>query len=345
MSVRSFRSARTAVPSDPLRLAAQVLLLVLSSACGGSTAPALGTGGNDGPASGGSTQATGGTESSGGAGGAARGGAGGTDGAPSVTSCSRTITGNVTVKDEAGLSELEDVCVIDGDLRVQRALISRLRLPYLQEVSGLVRIDVNDALTEISLPALTSAGSVGVEGNYALTQMDLSALVTAKGLGLNDNPVLATLSLPALVSGSAEGDGLGISSCEALTTLSLPALRSSEALIVAYNDALVALEVPLLESVHRELHIHNNSKLPQLAFPKLTSCEGELRIAFNDVLVDASFPLLEVVGGPFDVGNNPRLERLRFPQLTTVEYPVISGNPALTSCEGLPLQGTGDCPP
>ena len=82
---------------------------------------------------------------------------------------------------------------ISGDLRIEAPGLLRLspEASALTAVTGTLRVQNNFALTELSLPALTTAGHVDISGNAALAGLSLPALKQLGGeLAISRNPRL-----------------------------------------------------------------------------------------------------------------------------------------------------------
>jgi hypothetical protein len=71
---------------------------------------------------------------------------------------------------------------ITGDLVLGPTVgVDHLAFPTLARVAGALRVVGNGSMTTLSLPALTTAGSIAVEGNVELRMILLPALVTVTG--------------------------------------------------------------------------------------------------------------------------------------------------------------------
>jgi len=103
----------------------------------------------------------------------------------------------------------------------------------------------NDALTTVSLPALTTMDNYCLSYNDALTTVSLPALTTMDNDCLSYNDALTTVSLPVLTT----MDNYCLSYNDALTTVSLPALTAMGNYCLSYNDALTTVSLPALTTM------------------------------------------------------------------------------------------------
>jgi hypothetical protein len=132
-----------------------------------------------------------------------------------------------------------------------------------------VHLYLNDALTQLSLPALASienGASVYVASNQNLVTVSLPRLVRG-GFDLQSNPSLMTVDIPALLS----ADKLTIWGAASLTALEAPNLSSVAWLDLQYDDALVSLSLDRLTEVTHTLSVLNNPQLPQCLIDALVA--------------------------------------------------------------------------
>jgi hypothetical protein len=171
--------------------------------------------------------------------------------------------------------------LVELDLPVLRAIedstylldnnaLTAVHLPKLETVGdGPSIVWSNEVLTELSLPALGTIGSLDVMSNPALSVVSLPATTTGR-IVLYLNGALEQVHLPSLTTSA----GLGIEGSPKLSTVIFPSLITAENFRLAHNDALAVVDLPVLKSVTEELHL-----------------------AYCPNLVTFNVPLLETVGG------------------------------------------------
>lgn len=207
--------------------------------------------------------------------------------------------GDVLVQTDHDLARLAGYVEIQGKLVVKRAVIRELVLPTLASVQGRLYIQKNNALVDVSLPALQRVGLHGgddlaVERNQALTALNLGSLqqvfgglkvrqnpalkemnlnalkqVGDKGVAVSDNSVLETLALPSL----EDALSVEVERCAVLKRTSIPLLTNSAHVAVRNNPVLTALELDRLETLYKDpskqpqktgLHLEKNLALSTL---------------------------------------------------------------------------------
>ncbi len=241
----------------------------------------------------------------------------------------QTIGGSLVVVDQVSLVELSlpSLAHVEQDILVTGSGLTALGFPALTSVTGRIGIgpsaalftDPNPAISAISFPVLTTAGSIDVGGDNTLTSLLLPELAAVGGdLAVHDALLLPGLSLPKLteVAGAIRLDrlpalltaslpllrlargGLDVSYCGILPSLSLPALTTVEAhLQVMQNTLLTSISLPLLATVPGLLLVTGNDALPSLSLPQLLTVGGDLRLGFSPALGTVSMPLLGSIGG------------------------------------------------
>ncbi len=247
---------------------------------------------------------------------------------------------------------LDSLSSVQGSVEIfGNPALTGLSLPALATVgntnpddgAGYLQILNNESLATISLESLSSVeGSVGI-GNTALSEISLPALTTAGGLSIGSNDVLATISLDSL--SSVEGI-VYIGSNPALTGVSLPALTTvgntnpddqPGNILICKNDSLTTITATSLSSVEGKIIIgggdndyssecHSeagNPALTSISFPSLRTVGKDLlgqgiKISYNDSLTTISADSLLSVEGSVSIDSNPALTGVSLPALTTV---------------------------
>jgi hypothetical protein len=156
--------------------------------------------------------------------------------------------------------------------------LTRLSLPALQSVGGALDLFAADALVELSLPALTTVGTLEVHACDALVELgDLSALETVhQGLRLR------------YLEGLASVDGLS-------------ALLSAGSVTVEHTPALQALPLPALHTVSGRVEV-SRTGAEELGLWGLVEA-GSVELRSNGALVDLGMESLAEVGAVTVVGN------------------------------------------
>lgn len=160
--------------------------------------------------------------------------------------------GDVRLRDQDDLDQLDGIQVIVGDVRIENIPNGMLSLPELRIISGELTTGgccggggIGQApvpLTSISLPALTQLGSLFVTYTSDLTTIALPVLERVNAFDVTFNGGLTTITAPRLV----RVNYLRIESNDSLTGLAFTDLVTTETFRVSYNDALVTLTAPAL---------------------------------------------------------------------------------------------------
>lgn len=90
------------------------------------------------------------------------------------------IAGDVKIESQLDMAALEDVDVIEGNLHIAYRPVSRIDLPELKQVGGLVTIAYLLDLQVLRLPNLRHVGSLNITGN-PITSFDLRSLERSLG--------------------------------------------------------------------------------------------------------------------------------------------------------------------
>jgi hypothetical protein len=213
--------------------------------------------------------------------------------------------------------------------------ITSLDLPALETVTNDIWVSNQSALTRVSLPALTTSGSLRLRDNPALTDVELPAL----------EDVVGTFSV-----GSQSGSALDVRNNNALVDLYLPSLTGTTGqLYVLDNDALETVDAPAYlastafnASVGHGVAVLANDVLQRLSLPSLQTA-GDVFVQNNGVLADLDLPALQSTDDKLSIRANTDLETISMPALTAVgEFLLIDNHPLLTSISADLLQTIGD---
>lgn len=230
---------------------------------------------------------------------------------------------------------LPALATVGGGLYVAVAAVTELSLPALTSVGG--ELALASAVTELSLPALESVGRLAIDG-AALTELSLPSLTTVVShLEISRNPELTSIRLPALtcVGGFLiiEGD---------VASIALPTLASVDgSVIISYNLALTELDLPMLTTVGGILDLSHNAALSALELPVLTIVGERLGPGDDErynrglflgdtALTELDLPALTAVSGDLNILETRFLTRIRVPRLASVGELTIADNAALT---------------
>lgn len=112
----------------------------------------------------------------------------------------RTVDGDVVVDDLGDVARLSGVYAVTGTLRVDSAVLLRVRLPSLRSVGGDVVVAHNPRLVRLELPALVDVGGqLVVQANPALSADPVPALARAAHVDVVDNDALPTTVVDRLL--------------------------------------------------------------------------------------------------------------------------------------------------
>jgi hypothetical protein len=193
--------------------------------------------------------------------------------------------------------------------------------PQLTEVGGELAISVA-ARGEVSLPALTSVGSLGEWGQLTVLQLD-----SLRSIGTDlwfVDPALTSLSLPALRT-----VGRDLLEAGKLTTLRLDALTRVGGRLIPDDPKLDRFRLPALETIDGDLRV-GSIKILELA--QLTQLGGRLQLTDELSLTEARLPSLTHVGGDVAISRLQSLTRVDLGSLATVTGTfMVDNDPALTT--------------
>lgn len=242
------------------------------------------------------------------------------------------LVGNYWINDCHPLSAILDCSTITGSLGFASESESELSLPALRTVGA---IEINDytglvgtvslpALTTItdnfsmqsrwvkslSLPSLSSVGGDFVVHKSPVRDVSLPLLVKVGGSLRFRGLPSTNLSLPLL---EAVGGDLMVNNT-GIDNLGLPALTTvGKDVLIAYNDRMTSMELPLLAMIHGGLRVEHNTTLPILSLPLLTSLGtnppgmSPLVVSDNRSLRDLALPSLTTIYGDFSIQDNVAL--------------------------------------
>jgi hypothetical protein len=218
----------------------------------------------------------------------------------------------------------ESLAAIDG--------LERLRMLWLVETPALARLDLPDALTELSTVALS-----GLDGLTSLAE--LSRFTTLEDLRVSESPLLVDLGGGAAATGSLRT--LDVHACPSLRALDpVGGLGGLAEVRLVDCDGITELDGLAASPSLERLELRENDALARLpVFDRAPSSMIAVRIV-NAALVDGpQFPNL-VTLYEFDAVNyehaelmlegNPQLRSIGgFPRLESSSMVTISGNPRL----------------
>lgn len=237
-------------------------------------------------------------------------------------------------RDDASISAMTGVCI--GNFSIQTdADLEALR--GCTRITGNLRVSSADSLTDLTLPNLTSVGSLAVnQSNHGvLSTLNFPALSQVEqDVDLRNAPSVSQLDLSALkaVGGSLTISYVGVATC------SLPQLTASAGVNINTMTKLIALELPVLART-KYLYLSVLSTLTSLGLPALAAIDEGFGVDEARKLGSVSFPLLGTVGGGFELTRNGALTTPSFPQLHSVGGNLtISGVPMLPTCRAEALR-------
>jgi len=213
--------------------------------------------------------------------------------------------------------------------------LSTVEMSELQSVDGSFSIFENQALREVSLPALRFIGAsdhslrgIQVSENRVLTALLLDSLVSVAGsISIYRNSSLSTVSLKLLstIGADVSGAGLELHENENLSAVNMESLESVAGFMsVSRNPALQELSAPCLQTV---------------AVVSSASMLG-IMISENDSLKNVGLEALQYVYGFISISNNSSLETISLASLREIIPSVsdmvslnISSNESLTKLD------------
>ena len=248
-----------------------------------------------------------------------------------------SVGGTLAVQRMTGLADLQGLgaLVEVGDLYLlhNTNLTSLAGLEQLQAVRGNAELWELYALHTAELPALTTIeGKLDVFDADALTTLSLPALTQMGALEVHQCDVLATVgAFPKLTTMPGElrvqyNDGLSsLAGLQGLTTLGSGTVR--------FNRALTELTVHTLAQVDGLWAVQQNRSLAALSMPALTDVR-QLDVQGNDELAALSMPALQRAEGVL-FADNPQLSSC------TIEALLASVDLTTVQCTGNLDDGCG----
>jgi hypothetical protein len=217
--------------------------------------------------------------------------------------------------------------------------LETLALPELTTVGSHLFFSEMTALTQLEFGALTSIlGDLYFEYLPNVTDIHLADIVEIEGGMLIFDVGAPTLALNALQS---VGHGIAITSNSELESCTMPLLtsvagknpdlgKSQSNVTVTDNQALVSLDLGVLQAVPNELTIVNNTVLTSVDVSKV-SMAGAVRVQNNEKLSVLDMKGLGSLVWDLKVKNNPALKGVELPVLVTSPTGVVvENNAALT---------------
>ena len=243
-----------------------------------------------------------------------------------------------TVLAQAGM-DLDCLCGVDGDLHLK----ADMELPHLEWVTGLLSVD-EPGLVILSLPALSSVGTLTMDHVDSLATVDLPSLTTASAINVRELPVLGSLPLPRL----ATVDTLHVYGSPSLHTLDLIRLQSFGSLTL---DRLPALQLaPELTQLITagDLWLIDTG-IQSFTGPDVAMWSGTILVDANDHLAEIhGFDATVEISGNLELRNNDilgtvdgltALQRIGG-DLVAVDNPLLSSRELEALAERVDVSGT-----
>lgn len=174
---------------------------------------------------------------------------------------------------------------------------------FLQALTGIsitnqastILIAANTYLTQINILAKQVTSSLTISANANGANVSLPYLTTAGSIDIEN---VTTLSMPALQNTTAAINLLG----NAFTTLSLPNLTQSDGLNINYNNDMTNFTVPMYTTTLADINVQNNTALTgTISFPALTTVDGSADFvgAFSGLYL----PKLNTIQGSMEINS------------------------------------------
>ena len=264
------------------------------------------------------------------------------------------LHGSLSIENERDIEFLAGFREVTGNVDVEGiAGITKIELPYLEEVGERLLVRHTLDLTEVSLPRFRRVGTLGVDRNRDLSRVEMNSLREVRELSVTNNPALVELRMDALET--VDDGGIVVSLNEVLASfhlpllahvaedifvngnpllenVSFPKLTTANTISISSVGELTSVEFPILGSVGGSLTIRMTNMLSFFSFAALSSIERSLYISHNDELTSFAFPLLQTIGDDLYVQTNAELTSLAFPALESVGNILdVRSNPKLTT--------------
>ncbi len=259
-----------------------------------------------------------------------------------------SINGRLTI-DVSDASELTPpattlTSVVDLKI-VEHCALTNFSLPALTEVKHELFISSTDctankkhALASLDLPSLQTVRNLLIYGS-ALTNLTLPALTSANHLEIEGLKALTSINLPALTTVGT--GGLRVAANAQLTEIALPSLQEAATFGVTGNPNLAGLSLPSLTVSYDEVLVQDNAKLVSISLPLLTNVgpptlattKGKLNLSKNAVLATVDLPQLAMVGYRLLINDNSNLTAILLPGLASAGGIEINNNNKLAGLE------------
>jgi hypothetical protein len=273
------------------------------------------------------------------------------------------ITGNLIIGRTAGTDSITNLAVLYKLKKVDYSLIiyptfaatQIVGLDNLQSVGTDLKIESLNDLITLVLPSLETAGSISINNplsetvsfpklTHVLRSLTVSAPLNSMSfpnlsqvdgaMTLTTDPssgaaLIPVLSFPALTSAGS----IAVSNFRQTTKLDLPSLTTTGDLNLSNLTALYDLNCPVLQKTTGIITIPDPSKLTQISFPALTQAGG--LVITNNTINVVEFPALTTITGGLMVLNTKLTNLDGFAALKSAQSIEISGQPVLTSFQGL----------
>lgn len=252
---------------------------------------------------------------------------------PSLT----TVGGNLQLLFDPQLAAvaLPLLASIGGELAVTQApALTDLTAPQLASASGIALS--RTGVVALRLPRPTALGHVIIDETPALSEVSLPALTSVEQLSIRYAGRLRTLDLSALHACPGVGDHASIDiEHTGLTAIALPISGAAGPIWLARNPALTAVHLVELGGA-RELDLHGNPQLAVVDVPHLGDVDS---LWLSGPLTSLQLPggvmvhqQLGIVGT--GLAHLPQFRLELHASLT------VTGNPALVDLRGLSLPAT-----
>ena len=256
-----------------------------------------------------------------------------------IASC-QNITGNLIFTSQYVQGTLSGVQRIVGDLRIeQNANAIQFMAPDLEEITGTLSLVNLTIFSALSMPKLTSVGTINIEiapaleslgftngvtdcdsvliTDTGLSSLDGIELETCKMFNINNNFGIRNISIPSLyvVDGPVNIDfnaktvyvefpnlvTMQNGSFRQIGAISMPSLNNVTGSLGFFESALSQVILPNLTSTSESFSVVNNSQLTNCSTPNLKTIGGALFIANNTEYDNIQFNSVKTVGGAVDI--------------------------------------------
>jgi hypothetical protein len=214
--------------------------------------------------------------------------------------------------------------------------LATIDLSSLQTTDGWITVSESDALTKLTLPALTNAYEVAVQYCPAFSELRAPELTEVTNLTLWNLPQLTVADFPKLTRVTTH---VGIYRTGLQTLTGLSALTYTGYLELQDDEQLVDLHGLENVTLVGHIHVNSNGNLVSLAgLENLTRASGIFELTMNTKLTDVTaLASLRYIGMEFRVEDNTKLVSLAgLEHLATIQnYFSLAHNNMLASLAGL----------